>query len=127
MRKIKAMMWLFVVAGLLMLMPGAALSEEKGKVLYDQWCSSCHGDKGDGKGPAADFVWPKPRDFTKGTYKFKTTASGEPIADTDIIRTIRDGNPGTSMPAFEDLLTSEQIWKASLYIYDATGNKPRTW
>jgi DMSO reductase family type II enzyme heme b subunit len=91
----------FIVIGLVVLLPGIALPEEKGKVLYDQWCSSCHGEKGDGKGPAADFVWPRPRDFTKGTYKFKSTASGEPALDSDIMRTIREGNPGTSMPAWK--------------------------
>jgi DMSO reductase family type II enzyme heme b subunit len=86
---------------LLILAPVTAFPQEKGKVIYDQWCSSCHGEKGDGKGPAADFVWPKPRDFTKGTYKFKSTASGEPAVDSDIMRTIREGNPGTSMPAWK--------------------------
>jgi DMSO reductase family type II enzyme heme b subunit len=95
------MVKLIVVIGLLVLLPGLARSEEKGKILYDQWCSSCHGEKGDGKGPAADFVWPRPRDFTKGTYKFKSTGSGEPALDSDIIRTIREGNPGTSMPAWK--------------------------
>jgi len=33
----------------------------------------------------------------------------------------------SAMPAFENLLTQDQIWKVILYIYDATGNKPRTW
>ncbi len=86
---------------LLASIPMTALSEEKGKALYDQSCASCHGEKGDGKGPAADFVFPKPRDFTKGTYKFKSTGSGEPALDSDILRTIREGNPGTSMPAWK--------------------------
>jgi DMSO reductase family type II enzyme heme b subunit len=101
MRRGNSMVKLFVVIGLLVLLPGMALPEEKGKILYDQWCASCHGEKGDGKGPAADFVWPKPRDFTKGTYKFKSTGSGEPPVDSDILRTIREGNPGTSMPAWK--------------------------
>ncbi len=101
MRRGKSVMRLFVVIGLLVLLPGIALPEEKGKVVYNQWCSSCHGEKGDGKGPAADFVWPRPRDFTKGTYKFKSTASGEPALDSDIIRTIKEGNAGTSMPAWK--------------------------
>jgi len=82
----------------LALLPIAAFPQEKGKALYDQWCAQCHGEKGDGKGPAADFVIPKPRDFTKGTYKFQSTGSGEPPVDSDIRRTIREGNPGTSMP-----------------------------
>src|SRR5512143_673690 len=101
MRRGNSMVKLFVIIGLLVLLPGMALPEEKGKILYDQWCASCHGEKGDGRGPAADFVWPKPRDFTKGTYKFKSTGSGEPPVDSDIIRTIREGNPGTSMPAWK--------------------------
>ncbi len=93
-------MRLLITIALLVSMPVIAFPEEKGKIIYGQWCSSCHGEKGDGKGPAADFVWPKPRDFTKGTYKFKSTGSGEPALDSDIIRTIREGNPGTSMPAW---------------------------
>ena len=93
-------MRLLIAIVLLAFIPLAAFPQEKGKAVYDQWCSSCHGEKGDGKGPAADFVWPKPRDFTKGTYKFKSTGSGEPPLDSDIIRTIREGNPGTSMPAW---------------------------
>jgi DMSO reductase family type II enzyme heme b subunit len=92
----------FLIAIILLAMiPNTAFPEDKGKDIYDQWCSSCHGEKGDGKGPAADFVWPKPRDFTKGTYKFKSTGSGEPALDSDIMRTIREGNPGTSMPAWK--------------------------
>lgn len=86
---------------ILAMLPATALPQEKGKVLYDQWCSQCHGEKGDGKGPAADFVFPKPRDFTKGTYKFHSTASGEPPLDSDIIRSVRNGNPGTSMPPWK--------------------------
>jgi DMSO reductase family type II enzyme heme b subunit len=100
MRKGDSTMRLLVAIVLLVSIPLVALPEEKGKVIYDQWCSSCHGEKGDGKGPAADFVWPKPREFTKGTYKFKSTGSGEPPVDADIARTIRQGNPGTSMPAW---------------------------
>jgi DMSO reductase family type II enzyme heme b subunit len=97
----------FIAILVLMLVPGIALPEEQGKVLYDQWCAQCHGEKGDGKGPAADFVFPKPRDFTKGTYKFDSTASGEPPLDADIIRTIRNGNPGTSMPPWKRFSDAE--------------------
>jgi DMSO reductase family type II enzyme heme b subunit len=94
-------MRLLIPVVLLVLLPVSAFPQEKGKVLYDQWCAQCHGEKGDGKGSAADFVVPKPRDFTKGTYKFQSTGSGEPPVDTDIIRTIREGNPSTSMPPWK--------------------------
>ncbi len=86
---------------LIMSLPAVALPQERGKILYDQWCSQCHGEKGDGKGYATDFVFPKPRDFTRGIFKFKSTGSGEPPLDSDIIRTIREGNPGTSMPGWK--------------------------
>jgi DMSO reductase family type II enzyme heme b subunit len=95
-----AMRFLIILFSLIVL-PAYAFAEDNGKILYDKWCSQCHGEKGDGKGPAADFVFPKPRDFTKGTYKFHSTASGEPALDSDIARSIREGNPGTSMPAWE--------------------------
>ena len=49
---------------------------EKGKLIYFKRCSFCHGLEGDGNGPAADFLDPRPRDFTAGTYKFRTTQSG---------------------------------------------------
>lgn len=101
MRKDNFTVRLLIVFVLALLLPLNAFPEEKGKVLYDEWCAQCHGYKGDGKGYAADFVFPKPRDFTKGTYKFRTTPSGDPPTDEDIIRSIRKGNPGTSMPPWE--------------------------
>lgn len=108
-------MWLLITIVVLALIPVTALPEEKGKVIYDQWCSSCHGEKGDGKGPATDFVFPKPRDFTKGTYKFKSTGSGEPALDSDIIRTIREGNPGTSMPAWKRF-SDDEVKALTVYL-----------
>lgn len=38
----------------------------KGKELFDQQCVSCHGPKGEGNGPAASALNPKPRNFTSG-------------------------------------------------------------
>ena len=32
-----------------------------GKRLYANYCAACHGDKGDGNGPAAKYLYPKPR------------------------------------------------------------------
>ena len=42
-----------------------------GKVLYATYCAGCHGEAGDGKGPAASMLIVKPRDFTSGLYKFR--------------------------------------------------------
>ncbi len=43
---------------------------EKGRGIYFQRCSFCHGLLGDGEGPAAKYLDPRPRDFTLGTFKF---------------------------------------------------------
>ncbi len=93
---------ILTLLALTLILPSNAYPQgDKGKVIYEQWCAQCHGLKGDGKGPASDLVWPKPRDFTRGTFKFKRTASGDPPQDSDIARTIRNGNPGTSMPPWK--------------------------
>ncbi|MBI5049170.1 MAG: hypothetical protein HZB54_09555, partial [Deltaproteobacteria bacterium] len=69
---------------------------EKGKLIYFKRCSFCHGLEGDGDGPAADSLDPRPRDFTAGTYKFRTTQSGELPTDEDLFRTISRGLNGTA-------------------------------
>lgn len=73
---------------------------DQGKAIYDAKCSQCHGDQGDGKGVGADFFDPKPRDFTSGAYKIRTTESGELPTHGDIKDIIRRGLPYTGMPAW---------------------------
>ena len=64
-----------------------------GKVLYDKYCTQCHGDSGDGLGTAAGRVKPSPRDFTSGKYKIRSNPSGFPPTTQDLITIIRDGLP----------------------------------
>ena len=85
-----------------------------GKAVYERKCAGCHGDKGDGKGPAAELLSPKPRDFTAGLYKVRTTANKVPT-DQDIFRIITDGMPGTSMPAWA-VLPEKDRWNLVAYI-----------
>ena len=94
---------------------------DKGKVIYFRRCSFCHGLLGDGEGPAAEFLDPRPRDFTLGTFKFRTTESGELPTDEDLFRTVSRGLPGTGMQAFDsDLikngLSEEERWQVIAYI-----------
>ncbi len=79
----------------------------RGQELYLRYCAGCHGDKGNGKGPAAPFLDPKPRDFTRGIFKFRSTPSSSLPTDADLVRTIREGVHGTSMPAWRDLPDAE--------------------
>lgn len=80
--------------------PITAVDANAGKPLYLQYCSPCHGDRGDGAGPGAAFLNPRPRDFTKRLFKLRTTPSGQAPATADVLRTIERGIPGTSMPSF---------------------------
>jgi hypothetical protein len=80
-----------------------------GRPLYDRYCLPCHGYAGDGRGPAAPFTSPRPRDFTAGVYAFRSTPTGAPPTRRDVWVAIRDGVPGTSMPAFGGVLAESQL------------------
>ena len=69
-----------------------------GASVYKQHCAVCHGPDGRGNGPAAPSMLPRPRDFTSGRFKYKSTAPGEPPTDDDLLRTVRDGLPASAMP-----------------------------
>lgn len=72
-----------------------------GESLYTEYCLSCHGPEGRGDGLVAVFLDPKPRDFTTGVFKLRSTPSLP--TDDDIFLTITRGIPGTLMPSFKDL------------------------
>ena len=79
--------------------PEAAVGSKPatGADLYAQHCAACHGPKGDGKGLAAQYVFPKPRDFRSGRFRLISTSNGVPTFD-DIRTVLRRGMPGSSMP-----------------------------
>lgn len=58
---------------------------------------------------------PRPRDFTKGRYKFRSTLTGGPTVE-DLARTIQVGLPGSSMPGYADLLEPEAITSLARYV-----------
>jgi cytochrome c553 len=86
--------------------PGADLDSGTplGARVYAQHCAVCHGPDGRGNGPAAPSLFPRPRDFSSGTFKYKSTAAGEAPTDEDLLRTVRDGLPASAMPYFSGLL-----------------------
>jgi DMSO reductase family type II enzyme heme b subunit len=86
------------------------LDEEAIDAIYMKRCAQCHGEDGDGEAPAAEFMYPKPRDFTLALFKYKTThADDEFPTDDDFRKTIRDGLTGTAMPAWKGLLNDAEI------------------
>ncbi len=91
--------------------PGADLqpSAPLGARLFARHCAVCHGPDGRGNGPAAPSIFPRPRDFSSGMFKYKSTAAGEPPTDEDLLRTIRDGLQASAMPYFADLLSADEL------------------
>jgi mono/diheme cytochrome c family protein len=85
-----------------------------GKDLYRRFCIYCHGAFGDGRGDSAPYLDPKPRDFTKATYKCRSTPSGSLPLDSDLYDTISRGVHASGMPSWKPL-TKQQ--RADLVAY----------
>ncbi|MCP5038662.1 MAG: c-type cytochrome [Rhodobacteraceae bacterium] len=100
---------------------GALLAQEgdldRGEEIYIKRCLQCHGEDGDGLGPAAERLNPPPRDFSLGLYKFVTSGFDADMPnDGDMIRMITDGMPGTAMPGWGDMLSEQDILDVLVYI-----------
>lgn len=74
-----------------------------GAEVYRNNCQQCHGVSGDGAGPAAEYLSPRPRDYRRGIFKFTSTPYGYKPRREDLLRTISRGIVGTSMPSFRRL------------------------
>ena len=72
---------------------GAAHADAaKGKEVFVKTnCNSCHGMTGKGDGPVAAALDPKPRDYTKGDFKFDADGDGKAGTDADISMVIKNG------------------------------------
>jgi mono/diheme cytochrome c family protein len=75
----------------------------EGSRLFRRHCLHCHGLTGNGHGPTAAWVNPHPRDYRPGKFKFTSSkrdvGTRKPLRE-DMLRVLRKGIEGTSMPAF---------------------------
>jgi cytochrome c oxidase cbb3-type subunit 2 len=90
---------------------------KSGKDLYRRYCITCHGARGDGAGENAPYLDPKPRDFTKATFKCRSTPSGSLPTDNDLYETISRGVYNSAMPPWRPLTHQE---RADLVAYIKT-------
>jgi len=104
-------------------MPRTAALVERGREVYGRRCVGCHGPQGDGNGPVAAFLDPRPRDFTEAAFKFRTTPSGSLPTDGDLLRTITLGVRFTAMPAWHELRAADR-WAVLQFIKTFA---PATW
>lgn len=85
-----------------------------GSSIYQQNCVTCHGINGRGDGPAARSLPGLPADFTVPHFATHT--------DAEVFGWIKNGKPGTVMPAFGEQLSDEQIWQVVTHIRDIYKN-----
>ena len=81
---------------------------KRGAKAFGRYCVSCHGVEGDGSGPTAEWVDPRPRVLTSGVFKFRSTPSGVLPTDADIFKTITNGLHLTYMPRWAPISEMER-------------------
>jgi mono/diheme cytochrome c family protein len=90
------------------LVAGFGSQLQLGRTVYMKNCLHCHGVSGDGNGPTAKYLNPRPRDFRLGVIKFTSTLPSDRARRDDIYRTISHGIAGTYMPSFLLMLEDEK-------------------
>jgi len=82
----------------------------RGEKFYMANCATCHGVKGDGQGPRAYFINPKPKNFLDDASR---TVLNRPI----LFATISMGRLGTEMPAWSKVLSDQEIADVSEFVF----------
>ncbi len=112
MRALGIVLQIAAFPALLALAAGAPAAEKrqiKADLIYHNYCSVCHGDRGDGRSRARGSLVPPPKDFT-------TPAAREQLPRDFMVRVVRDGKPGTAMVGWKTQLDEREIEAVVDYI-----------
>ena len=90
---------------------------EDAKTDYRRYCVGCHGEQGDGNGENAQWLDPKPRNFTLATFKCRSTLTGTLPTDEDLFNSIGRGFTNSNMPIWNTLSRQQ---RADLVAYIKT-------
>lgn len=82
----------------------------RGEKMYMATCATCHGSKGDGKGPRAYFIRPKPRNFIDPAFR---AGFNRPA----LYAAVSNGRLGTEMPAWSKVLTDQEMTDVSEFVF----------
>ena len=85
---------------------------EKGKRFFNHNCFTCHGVKGNGKGPRSSFINPKPRNFLSIESRIR-------LNRPTLFGAVRDGIRGSVMPSWGKVLNDQQIADVAEYVFTA--------
>jgi cytochrome c oxidase cbb3-type subunit 3 len=88
---------------------GLTLREKRGERLFLGNCAFCHGADGTGKNWIGSFLEPHPRNLTDPAIMSGMTRRR-------LIGAIREGLPGTSMPAWKSVLSKSDIEAVAAYV-----------
>ncbi len=83
-----------------------------GEQFFMANCATCHGKKGDAQGPRAYFINPKPRNFLDN---YSRTTLNRPT----IFFSVSNGRPGTEMPAWDKVLTGQEIANITEFVFQS--------
>jgi mono/diheme cytochrome c family protein len=104
-----ALMAVFVVGAA----PALAGDAEAGQAKFQQLCATCHGQTGQGDGPAAAALRPQPRDMSDSGWQAE-------VDDQYLMEVIRDGGPAVGlspmMTPFGHALDEQEIENVIAYI-----------
>jgi mono/diheme cytochrome c family protein len=81
-----------------------------GEELYNQQCTTCHGESGKGDGPAGSGLQPAPRNFHATDVKW--TKGTSPL---NIFNTLTNGIEGSAMASYSTLSEDER-WALTHYV-----------
>lgn len=103
-------------------------AKKEGWKIYYSNCVSCHGDNLSGNGHWANRLNPMPIDF-------RDLGTISQMPESYIFWRIAKGGQGlpgegapwnSAMPVWEHTLSTDEIWKVALFIYEETGQVPKT-
>ena len=85
---------------------------KRGGAFYLANCATCHGARGDGAGPRADLINPKPRNFVED-------ASRARLNRVALYAAVSEGKLGTEMPAWKQVSTPQQMADVAEYVFQS--------
>jgi mono/diheme cytochrome c family protein len=97
---------------------GNAQAAERGKELFLENCSPCHGDNGDGRGPAAVGLTPPPANLASPELVPR-------LSDGYLFYRLTQGKRGSAMPAFNHSLSEDERWAIVTYLRGLAGGQAK--
>lgn len=113
----KEIVFIVIIAALTISPVAFAIGDKTaGEIIFKRNCAGCHGDTGEGNGPAASSLKPKPANFISSDYRDSIDKNLATYSDTELEEIIANGRRGTAMPAWKKGLNAHQISDVLAYI-----------